>query len=1197
MSLKRKRGGEASSRKSQKALEFEEGSTSDVSLSAEETDKQDDHSEEEEWGGITEAQEDGSGGNSDSKPFKPSGQEVRAIKDAAELFKSNAFKLQIDALLPNVRPKEKRIPPLERFLRTLHTFLSELPPVSPQHPLQGARELLKKGVSVPYSIPLPTEETQWKVAFQKPSDITLVGSWATKTHVKGQDGCKYGVDLAVEMPPDLFQEKDYMNGRYFHKRAFYLATLAAAINNPKSGFNVTTTYISTGDDPRLTKLLLEPCTDDSPNDFTKLNARVVIIPVLSSECPIPLHRLSPSHLNFRNTSQEENERQLSSPLYNTALLTAFTPRSHLLSTYNIQQSVPAFNDAVCLLRVWANQHGYGEGTRMCVRGFDGRGSWWSSLLAFLVIGEEPSSAGKTGSSKRKLLGRGLSSYQLFRAALDFLSKHDFESDPIFVKCSDGHRYLPDEYQSHHEAVFVDSTSTQNLLANVPIGSLKLLRHDAKKTLEILNKDDVTDPFPEVIDLSSVKPRRSSVHAALDAGSAANATLSSMLSLLSHGLGDRVKAITMLHSSPTPRPLSQALPSSPHILHIGLIYDTQHAFRQVDHGPAAAEADTTVVEQFRDFWGDKAELRRFKDGSIVESIVWDVRTVDEKAHIPVKIVRHILSRHFGLEEDAVFSWQTPFDDLLRLPESVSRYYLGSGLTLGFKGALSAFDNLVKNIKALDDELPLTLSNVSATSESLRYTNVFSPVPLPSSIASVLPPNARYCHPIEIVLEFEKSSRWPDDLRAIQKIKLAFFERIARALMTSVSGLRASVVIGDGAATSQVQDTSFLEIVTPDGWAFHARIWHDREATLLDRIIKGTGNLPHVTVKNKDHKKGKDYHEAVQARDVYTRRFIHAPRHHRAIAKLCHHFPAYAGTVRLVKRWFASHWLLHGHVSEEVIELICAQFFVFKGWDQEVEQETPELGRASIPGSKERGFAAVIRFLKDWKVEDGLFVPLYDETSSLQSGKTDSPITTTGVWKVSTKVDEKGTMWTTNGPDIIVARRVQALAQATWTCLQNTEGNGRLPVKSMFMHPVEDYNILLSLDRQIVARYHQNVDVDERKLSKQGKTQNADAVVVRPGFDPALALFRDLQHVYADTFRLFYDPFGGDKIGAVWDPTLRNPRPFRVLGGFSSKPFSKVSKDHPKASGKEKDQVVLNDEGIIGELQRIGSSIITDITIHV
>ena len=84
-------------------------------------------------------------------------------------------------------------------------------------------------------------------------------------------------------------------------------------------------------------------------------------------------------------------------------------------------------------------------------------------------------------------------------------------------------------------------------------------------------------------------------------------------------------------------------------------------------------------------------------------------------------------------------------------------------------------------------------------------------------------------------------------------------------------------------------------------------------------------------------------------------------------------------------------------------------------------------------------------------------------------------------------------------------------------------------------------------------------------------------MRPGFDPAQFLFSDLavsnydssfhslkkptlsfpQSNYKDTFKIFYDPYGGDRFGAVWDPTLKEPRPFRVLGGFSSIPKRKVS----------------------------------------
>jgi U3 small nucleolar RNA-associated protein 22 len=531
---------------------------------------------------------------------------------------------------------------------------------------------------------------------------------------------------------------------------------------------------------------------------------------------------------------------------------------------------------------------------------------------------------------------------------------------------------------------------------------------------------------------------------MDTGSPAIALITSLDALLRQGLGNRTKAVAILHPPSSPRPLSQALPSNHDIVLIGLIHNAQNAYRLVDHGPAADEEDKTKTHQFRDFWGEKAELRRFKDGRIQESVVWDVKSIDERAHVPGMIVRHLLGRHFGVTEEKVQTWQTSFDSVLRLPETVSSMYLGSGMVVGVKGAITAFDNLVKQIKALDDELPLALSNVSPVSEQLRYTNVFGPVPLPSSLAQSMPPNARYLAPISIVLEFEKSSKWPDDLKAIQKIKLAFFERIATALMSAVEGLRANVVIGDGVSTSEIIDQSFLEIVTPEGWAFEARIWHSREATLLDRIIENKVNrLPHVTTKVEDKKQGKEHREALEAKEVYTRRFIHAPRHHRAIASLIHQYSSFAGTVRLVKRWLASHWLLHGHISEEAVEILCASLFIGDGRHVGVAPDVKVDERPSIPGSKERGFASMIAFLKDWKWEEGLMVPLYGKDSSSLDGSQPKS-STRGVWRISTELDKEGYIWTSHGPDAMVARRVKDVAKATWVCLEGME-QGVLDVK--------------------------------------------------------------------------------------------------------------------------------------------------------
>jgi U3 small nucleolar RNA-associated protein 22 len=106
-------------------------------------------------------------------------------------------------------------------------------------------------------------------------------------------------------------------------------------------------------------------------------------------------------------------------------LLAFTHRARLLATHEAAGIVSAFADALALLRVWANQRGYGstaegDNSRVMV-GFENRGAWWVSVLELLVYGEQPAASGVV-KVRRKGLGKGLSSYQMFRGALDFLGE-------------------------------------------------------------------------------------------------------------------------------------------------------------------------------------------------------------------------------------------------------------------------------------------------------------------------------------------------------------------------------------------------------------------------------------------------------------------------------------------------------------------------------------------------------------------------------------------------------------------------------------------------------------------------------------------------------------------------------------------------------------------------------------------------------
>lgn len=513
-----------------------------------------------------------------------------------------------------------------------------------------------------------------------------------------------------------------------------------------------------------------------------------------------------------------------------------------------------------------------------------------------------------------------------------------------------------------------------------------------------------------VDLSSANPTRLSIHDVLENGTFSNALLASLSTRLRDALGSRVKALSILHPPTQFRALSQTLPTSPGTVFIGLILDQEHAFRLVDHGPAAAETPSRMTEVFRELWGNKAELRRFQDGSITESVVWHVRDSDERTHIPTMIVRHILGLHFGMSQDALTSWQSEFDQLLRLPPSITSHYHSSG----FKAALTAFQNLASSIKSLDKELPLAVLNISPVAPELRYTSVFAPAAIPWGSESILPLCSRYIPLISLNVEFEKSARWPDDLAAIQKMKMAFLEQIAQALTKTVPGLRARVAIALSPGVPLTSDHAQLELLTPDGWAFALRIWHDREATLLDRILHSfpATYSPH------------ELENARMAHRLYSRRFIAAPRHHRVVAALHHRFIAFGGTVRLIKRWLAAHWLLRLHVSEEAVEVLCAAVF-------------SNVGLTAAPKTRERGFACVIRLLQDWDWSEGMKISLNgisdpgpDVYSSSESGAK-------GVWRLVTETDPDGYMWTVDAPDIVAARRVRALAQATHAYLQGVE----------------------------------------------------------------------------------------------------------------------------------------------------------------
>ena len=108
-----------------------------------------------------------------------------------------------------------------------------------------ASKLLQKShkTAIPFPDPKPDRNAAYKLGYAKPSSINVVGSYALKAMVRSDDA--FAVDMIVKMPDSIFQEKDFLNYRYFYKRAYYLACITAGLQDAvQDDFSVAFEYMN-----------------------------------------------------------------------------------------------------------------------------------------------------------------------------------------------------------------------------------------------------------------------------------------------------------------------------------------------------------------------------------------------------------------------------------------------------------------------------------------------------------------------------------------------------------------------------------------------------------------------------------------------------------------------------------------------------------------------------------------------------------------------------------------------------------------------------------------------------------------------------------------------------------------------------------------------------------------------------------------
>jgi U3 small nucleolar RNA-associated protein 22 len=545
----------------------------------------------------------------------------------------------------------------------------------------------------------------------------------------------------------------------------------------------------------------------------------------------------------------------------------------------------------------------------------------------------------------------------------------------------------------------------------------------------------------------------------------------------------------------------------------------------------------------------------------------------------QIVLYILGKHVGekVATSAKFS-SDAFGHLI----PAGRMQGQSG-TAPFLPIMNAFSAMEKDIRDLE-ELPLRLRHLRAADEQLRY-------------ASIDVPSAGHA-PAAVVLQFEGSGRWPDDLCAIQRTKIAFLLRLAELLSKLETGYVARV--GMENPSQPAQNQAFLDVTVATGFTFRIRIYHDREPTLFDRQIKD---------KSLD---GPSRESAAASLALYKREFIQSPLHSQVLQTLCTRFLALSPAIRLTKKWFASHFLAP-HFSPELIELLVIRTFL---------QPHPW----PVPSTATTGFLRTLSWISRW---DWRHVPLVVDFSAtfsanpadledtthkgMKSEDVDRLRTRFEAWRridpamnrvvlfVATNLDEEGTTWTDKAkPEKVVAARLTALAKAATQAvradedrlLKHISNNNKdvakkqdsLTLESLFTPGVSDFDIVITISSKHTLKLAKS-----RKPTPQFKNLDLQKSTSSPSpaATPLPQLFaQDLLEIYGDAVLWFWDPETLDKIVGLWNPIVTAQRSWKVKPGWNSIPVA-VKKDAV--------EIQANKEVIVHEIKRLGGELVKSIDV--
>ncbi|KAJ6153792.1 hypothetical protein N7470_006751 [Penicillium chermesinum] len=1014
------------------------------------------------------------------------------LATATGFYKSNFFKLQMDELLTGLRPNyDKQVSKFQDILHKLKDVIESLPERSPQFVPEAEKELRTTSeIVIPWPEPRPAKDVKYTMSYAKPANINVVGSFTLRNGAKTTDARP--VDLAVTMPNSIFQEKDYVNYRFFHKRAYYIACIAAGIQEISNELALDVRFGFQDGDSLRPIILLEPLSTSKAGKGSS-QPKIRILTAIDPQL-FPITKTLPGKCNIRQGSTAgQTDSGESTPFYNASLRSEAAValfHKHLHSTAQKTEGLEVSN---------------------------------GQLLFLLFEGGGPSG--------QPVLLRSYSSYQIFKATMQFIAGRDLSS-PLIL-------FANDISAPEGGPVLYDGRRGLNILYKMTPWTYKALRHEASITLKMLNESR-EDNFDRVFIFKVDEPalrfdRLIHFPSAFNGDTLRALRLQNTLhTTLLKAFGDRVKLISLSSQCAGSWPVrSKALnKKASHGLSVGFLLDADNVGRVVDHGPPAEEKEEAAA--FREFWGRSPSF----DGSKMAASwkVWCGQISNLRTPLYFK--------YWLSEDDFDFTGDEYDQKLLEEGDGVLTYSSSP-----FQSINEAFKELERSIGNME-EVPLTIRHLAPATPLLRYT------------ALRVQGHGGGQEPADVALQFESSSRWPDDFAAIQMTKAAFLLKIGDCLKSS--GAASSCQVGLENESSKILNNAYLDIVHNSGFLFRLRIHHDREQTLLERRLKNKTISP------------REREEVAFALFKFKQLFVHAPRLTQAMRSLCTRFPLLSPTIRLVKHWFNSH-LFSTQISEELIELLTVRIFTQPSpWD--------------CPSSIMTGFLRTLHLLSRWDWHQEPFI--VDVSGDLTPEVTETIRTRFTAWRnidpamntvalfVASDIDTDGVTWTQyEMPSKVVAGRMSVLAKAAINLLK--EQSHDMDPSDLFQTSLAPYDFVIHLQPKFLGAPSAPPPKFKNLAGMSVSNKTSKLAIVK-------SFAHDVHACYGQNLLLFHGDDHCPVIAGVWNPQSLKPRSWNLKTAYST---------YSAGSDEQQDRVVINKPAILNEIARLGEGLIHTIETNI